>query len=167
MKTDDPPLFPVDRFARRQSWKPRGTGPTGRPLCYSGCGREVLPPRRTRCSDACGRAWDLRSNAPRAPVINPSFSSDLNPMKIGTFEITRRERALWLGLCAGESTRHIASRLRISVRTVEPLRASLRKKLGIRRNDVPGLVRAAAEVGLLAELPPIIRREPTQNQLIA
>lgn len=62
MKPEDPPRFPIDRFARRQTWKPRGTGPTGRPLCYSGCDREVMPPKRTRCSDACGAAWALRSN---------------------------------------------------------------------------------------------------------
>lgn len=58
---DDPPLFPIDPFLRKQEWKSCGKGPTGRSLCYSGCGREVAKGRRSTCSRGCGRAWEIRN----------------------------------------------------------------------------------------------------------
>jgi len=71
---DDPPLFPIDRHARKQTWEYRGVGPTGRKLCFSGCGREIPVGRRTRCSAGCARAWEIRSdpNVIRPPVTPTS-----------------------------------------------------------------------------------------------
>lgn len=42
---------------RRGTWGPKGKGPTGRNLCYCGCGREVLPPARTTFEPACYHRW--------------------------------------------------------------------------------------------------------------
>lgn len=52
----------INRFARRQVWRFRGKGPNGRNLCHCGCGREVVPPRRTSFSDECVKAWHERND---------------------------------------------------------------------------------------------------------
>lgn len=51
-----------DPFKRKQQWKFRGKGPTGRNLCHCGCGREVPPPRRTAFSSACVDDWKSRND---------------------------------------------------------------------------------------------------------
>jgi len=52
----------IDPYKRQQVWKFRGRGPTGKPLCYCGCGNEVSPPRRTCFSDACITDWKQRND---------------------------------------------------------------------------------------------------------
>lgn len=47
---------------RRGRWEPKGTGPTGRPLCYCGCGREVPKPSRTKFEPACWERWAARND---------------------------------------------------------------------------------------------------------
>ena len=58
-----------------------------------------------------------------------------------------RQREVLRLLADGISTKGIAARLRISVRTAEFHRARLKKKLGIR--DIAGLVRYAIRTGLI------------------
>ncbi len=63
MKPEDPPRFPIDRFARKQPWCFRGKDADGRKLCYAGCGRPVGPRRSSSCSGPCVAAWESVSNA--------------------------------------------------------------------------------------------------------
>ncbi len=58
----------------------------------------------------------------------------------------RQKEVLQL-IAEGNSTREIAEKLFISVKTVETHRSQIMKKLGI--NDVPGLVRYAIKTGLI------------------
>ena len=51
-------------------------------------------------------------------------------------------------LAQGHSTREIAKRLKLSVKTIETHRADVMKRLGI--HDVAGLVRYAVRVGLVS-----------------
>jgi DNA-binding NarL/FixJ family response regulator len=63
--------------------------------------------------------------------------------------LTSRQREVLQLMAEGHTTKAIASRLRVSVKTVETHRAQLMERLGIR--DVPGLVRFALRHGLVAE----------------
>lgn len=63
-------------------------------------------------------------------------------------QLTPRQREILQLIAEGESAREIASRLNISVKTVEAHRAQLMHRLGI--HDVPGLVRHAIRIGLIA-----------------
>jgi DNA-binding NarL/FixJ family response regulator len=65
--------------------------------------------------------------------------------------LTRRQREILQLVAEGNSTREIADRLFISVKTVETHRAQLMERLGI--TDVPGLVRLAIRTGLIAPDP--------------
>ena len=61
--------------------------------------------------------------------------------------LTTRQREILQLVAEGRSTREIAERLFISVKTVETHRAQLMERLGI--SDVPGLVRLAIRAGLI------------------
>lgn len=61
--------------------------------------------------------------------------------------LTDRQREVLILLAAGGSTRTIARRLKVSVKTVETHRAQLMKRLGIQ--NLAGLVRYALLVGLI------------------
>lgn len=61
--------------------------------------------------------------------------------------LTPRQREILQLVAEGSSTREIAERLHVSVKTVETHRAQLMARLGIR--DVPGLVRFAIRMGLI------------------
>jgi DNA-binding NarL/FixJ family response regulator len=61
--------------------------------------------------------------------------------------LTPRQREILQLVAEGQSTRQIAERLFLSVKTVETHRAQLMQRLGI--FDVPGLVRFAMRSGLL------------------
>ena len=66
----------------------------------------------------------------------------------GPYELlTPRQREVLQLIAEGESTRQIAERLQLSVKTVETHRAQLMERLGVR--GVPGLVRYALQVGIL------------------
>ena len=62
--------------------------------------------------------------------------------------LTPRQRQVLQLIAEGHSTREIAERLRISVKTVETHRAQLMERLGI--SDVPSLVRLAVRTGIVA-----------------
>lgn len=61
--------------------------------------------------------------------------------------LTDRQREVLILLAAGGSTRTIARRLKVSVKTIETHRAQLMKRLGIR--DLANLVRYAIRAGLI------------------
>ena len=65
----------------------------------------------------------------------------------GLDALTPRQRQILQLVAEGQSTRQIAERLFLSVKTVETHRAQLMQRLGI--FDVPGLVRFAIRNGLL------------------
>jgi two-component system, NarL family, response regulator LiaR len=62
--------------------------------------------------------------------------------------LTPRQREILQLVAEGHSTKEIAYRLSISVKTVETHRTQLMERLGIR--DVPGLVRLAIRAGLIS-----------------
>jgi DNA-binding NarL/FixJ family response regulator len=62
--------------------------------------------------------------------------------------LTSRQRQILQLIAEGKSTKQIAHLLSLSVKTVETHRAQLMERLEIR--DVPGLVRYAVRVGLVA-----------------
>ena len=64
--------------------------------------------------------------------------------------LTRREREVLQLISEGESTRHIASKLAISVKTVETHRRQMMGKIGIR--TVAGLTKYAIREGLTSPL---------------
>ena len=61
--------------------------------------------------------------------------------------LTPRQREILQLIAEGSSTREIAERLHVSVKTVETHRAQLMSRLGI--HDVPGLVRFAIRTGMI------------------
>lgn len=61
--------------------------------------------------------------------------------------LTPRQREILQLIAEGSSTREIAERLHVSVKTVETHRAQLMSRLGI--HDVPGLVRLAIRTGMI------------------
>jgi len=67
-----------------------------------------------------------------------------NPMDI----LTPRQREILQLVAEGHSTKDIAFRLNLSVKTVETHRAQIMKRLSI--NDIPGLVRYAIRVGMVS-----------------
>jgi DNA-binding NarL/FixJ family response regulator len=62
--------------------------------------------------------------------------------------LTPRQREILQLIAEGNSTREIAARLDISIKTVETHRAQLMERLGL--SDVPGLVRFAIRTGLIS-----------------
>ncbi|NMG31619.1 response regulator [Aromatoleum evansii] len=63
-------------------------------------------------------------------------------------QLTPRQREILQLIAEGKSTKEIAFRLEVSVKTVETHRAQLMERLGIR--DVPGLTRYAIRIGLVS-----------------
>jgi DNA-binding NarL/FixJ family response regulator len=61
--------------------------------------------------------------------------------------LTPRQREILQLIAEGGSTREIAERLHVSIKTVETHRSQIMARLGIR--DVPGLVRFAIRTGLI------------------
>jgi DNA-binding NarL/FixJ family response regulator len=61
--------------------------------------------------------------------------------------LTPRQREVLILISEGESTKEIAHRLQVSVKTIESHRLQLMERLGI--NDVAGLVRYAVRSGLV------------------
>ena len=46
---------------RREPAKHRGKGPSGHNLCFCGCGKEAIKPRRNWHSDKCVEDWKIRN----------------------------------------------------------------------------------------------------------
>jgi DNA-binding NarL/FixJ family response regulator len=65
--------------------------------------------------------------------------------------LTPRQREVLQLVAEGHSTKEIATRLKLGVRTIETHRAQLMERLGI--HDVPGLVRFAIRTGLVSPGP--------------
>ena len=72
-------------------------------------------------------------------------AGDVNAEELAV--LTPRQREILQLVAEGFSTREIAERLHVSVKTVETHRAQLMSRLGI--HDVPGLVRFAIRTGLV------------------
>jgi DNA-binding NarL/FixJ family response regulator len=68
---------------------------------------------------------------------------------VGTTEpLTPRQKEILQLIAEGNSTKEIASKLDISIKTVETHRTQLMDRLKI--HDIPGLVRYAIRIGLIA-----------------
>ena len=95
-------------------------------------------------------AWDciFRSDLSRLlPAINLAIEAR-TPLR----RLSRRQREVLQLLAMGCSTREIAERLRLSVKTVETHRAAIMKRLGIRQ--LANLVRYSLRVGLIQRAQP-------------
>ena len=95
-------------------------------------------------------AWDciFRSDLSRLlPAINLAIEAR-TPLR----RLSRRQREVLQLLAMGCSTRKIAERLRLSVKTVETHRAAIMKRLGIRQ--LANLVRYSLRVGLIQRAQP-------------
>jgi DNA-binding NarL/FixJ family response regulator len=79
------------------------------------------------------------------PVSRVATAGGL-PDGAGKLPLTPRQREIVQLIAEGNSTREIAGKLHVSVKTVETHRANLMRRLGI--HDVPGLVRYAIRTGL-------------------
>jgi len=62
--------------------------------------------------------------------------------------VTPRQREILQLVAEGSSTKEIAHRLTLSVKTIEAHRSQIMERLGIR--DIPGLVRFAVRAGLIS-----------------
>lgn len=101
----------------------------------------------------------VRRVAQGRTYIQPMLAAELArlPKSGGTPEARRianlspRQREVLSLVAAGHSTREVATRLGIGVKTVETHRRQLQKRLGIR--DVAGLVRLAIRHGLISVEP--------------
>jgi DNA-binding NarL/FixJ family response regulator len=80
-------------------------------------------------------------------VIHQYLASD-SPTRTPSNELTPRQREILQLVAEGQSTKDIASRLNLSVKTIETYRAQLMERLHI--HDVPGLVRYAIRTGLVS-----------------
>jgi DNA-binding NarL/FixJ family response regulator len=95
-------------------------------------------------------AWDfiLRSNLSRLlPAINLAMEV-CTPLR----KLSRRQREVLQMLAMSCSTREIARRLRLSIKTVETHRAAVMKRLEI--HQVANLVRYSLHVGLIQQEEP-------------
>jgi len=79
--------------------------------------------------------------------IIAKLSSDENGELDALDILTNRQRNILQLIAEGHSTRDIAEKLFLSVKTIEAHRANIMDRLNIR--DVPGLVRFAIRVGLI------------------
>ena len=83
----------------------------------------------------------------RRPPARPDRAAGAPLRAAGKGALSRREAQVLKLLALGHSNRQIASRLKLSVKTVETFRARLSRKLGVRGR--PALVRDAFRLGLL------------------
>jgi DNA-binding NarL/FixJ family response regulator len=89
--------------------------------------------------------------------LSPAISRSMVPVFMGKCAVTSvnsslerltsRQREVLQLIAEGHTTRQIAHRLRLSVKTVESHRANLMERLQI--HDVAGLVRYAIRVGII------------------
>lgn len=98
----------------------------------AGGGRHVSP----SIAEGIGEDLLLRVQAGSAPAPRPLD------------QLTARQRQILQLVAEGNSTRSIADRLSISIKTVETHRAQIMDRLGIR--DIAGLTRFALRNGLIA-----------------
>jgi DNA-binding NarL/FixJ family response regulator len=107
----------------------------------------VFEQRASECLQAGAAEFVHKSDLSR---LGPAIASAISlraPLK----RLSPRQREVFQLLAAGYSTRDIARRLHVSVKTVETHRAQLMIRLGI--HDVAGLVRYAVQVGIVSTSP--------------
>lgn len=75
------------------------------------------------------------------------YASSPDEVKDSKEKLTTRQKEVLQLIAEGNSTREIAEKLFISVKTVETHRSHIMKKLGI--NDIPGLVKYAIRKGVI------------------
>lgn len=109
---------------------------------------------RVMLAQALAAARELEAavtGEPVAPAHDEGVSADDGPLPPPrpdrTSNITARQLAVLELIAQGHSTREIAQRLELSVKTVESHRAQLLLRLGVR--GVAGLVRHAIRIGLI------------------
>ncbi len=91
-----------------------------------------------------------------SPIISKGLIDDyhyrVNHIKKksgGVFEnLTSRKREILQLIAEGNTTKQIAEKLNVSIKTIETHRAQLMETLGIR--DIPGLVRYAVRMGIIS-----------------
>ncbi len=79
-------------------------------------------------------------------LVQEFLQQDGEPVKSQS-ELTPRQREILQMIAEGHSTKEIATRLDLSVKTVETHRAAIMNRLDI--HDVPGLVRYAIRAGII------------------
>jgi len=105
-------------------------------------GRDIVFAIARSLADAARRA-----SRARRPPARPDRAAGAPLRAAGKGALSRREAQVLKLLALGHSNRQIASRLKLSVKTVETFRARLSRKLGARGR--PALVRHAFRLGLL------------------
>jgi DNA-binding NarL/FixJ family response regulator len=101
-------------------------------------------------------AFALEAVARGETYLSPSISQQVvqgflnrdDPPDDQLAVLTSRQREILQLVAEGHSTRRIAERLELSVKTVETHRAQLMERLDI--HDVPGLVRFAIRCGMIS-----------------
>lgn len=88
----------------------------------------------------------LGPHIPRQVLDAYAAKAGENPSPLAL--LTARQREILQLIAEGNSTREIARRLALSVKTVEAHRAQIMERLGI--HDVPGLVRYAIRHGIIS-----------------
>jgi len=119
----------------------RNTRPATPLIIVSGAFDQALAVRALK---AGADDYLIKDDLSRLPA---AIEAALSTRKLLTRLTPRQHEVLQL-LAEGVPTRGIAGRLKLSVKTVETHRAAIMKRLGIR--DIPGLVRYAVRVGLVA-----------------
>lgn len=99
----------------------------------------------------------LRAVERNDTYLSPAISRQVIDDYLGRLEhaespldrLTRRQRQVVQQIAEGYSTREIAERLNVSVKTVESHRANLMRRLGLK--DVAGITRFALRYGLVGD----------------
>ena len=106
--------------------------------------KDSAPAELELALDAVARGDTYLSPAVAKQVVEHALQSEDKPAEP---ELTPRQRQVLLMVANGHSTKEIAHRLNLNVKTVETHRTQLMERLGIR--DIAGLVRYAIRVGLI------------------
>jgi DNA-binding NarL/FixJ family response regulator len=77
-----------------------------------------------------------------------SSNQQVNVVQPGVTELTPRQREILQLIAEGNSTKEIAQKLIVSVKTIESHRIQLMERLGI--HDIAGLVRYAIRMGIIS-----------------
>lgn len=100
---------------------------------------------------AVARGESFLSPGVSRSVISSSLDASSSHAKLGD-DLTSRQREVLALIVQGRAMKEIAGFLNVSVKTIEAHRAQIMVRLKI--HDVPGLVRYAMRVGLVAPEPP-------------
>jgi DNA-binding NarL/FixJ family response regulator len=95
-----------------------------------------------------GETW---LSPPIARRVADAYARGADPRDVKFEALTNRQREVLQMIAEGSSTKEIAARLNVTVKTVEAHRAELMQRLGI--HGVAGLVRYAIRAGLVQPMP--------------